>query len=136
MPRYSIMITIVLLGLAIISTLSNTDAQTQTKMRLQGWLSDEACARPRANNGIFTPTNPDCARDCVAKGENVVLILADRKQIVRLVRSDLIRANVGNYVNLTVHPAPGSTQMMVDSLKTLTVGRARCLAKPPVSGQR
>ena len=51
---------------------------------LRGWLSDEQCARARASSGVYTGTNPDCAKNCVGKGTKIVLIDADRKVIVAI----------------------------------------------------
>ena len=46
-----------------------------------GWFSDEGCASGRAKGGLYTATNPDCARQCIEKGSPVVLIAEQQKAL-------------------------------------------------------
>lgn len=50
-----------------------------------GWFSDQDCARGRAKGGVYTATNPDCARQCIEKGSAVVFI-AEKEKAIYLVQ--------------------------------------------------
>src|SRR4029077_20682503 len=54
-------------ALVVCGLAQQTGGQSETAIR--GWLSDEACARGRAESGTFTATNPTSAKECVAKGK-------------------------------------------------------------------
>jgi hypothetical protein len=55
------------LAIAVCGLAQQSGSQSETAIR--GWLSDEGCARGRAESGTFTATNPTCAKECVAKGK-------------------------------------------------------------------
>jgi hypothetical protein len=97
-----------------------------TEPAIRGWLSDEGCARGRAQSGTFTATNPDCAKDCVAKGKKIVLIDPERKMIFVIVNQDLAKKNVGDYVEIAGHMDVQAKTVRVDSLKLLETGTATC----------
>jgi hypothetical protein len=98
----------------------------QPEPAIRGWLSDEGCARGRAQSGTFTATNPDCAKDCVAKGKKIVLIDPERKMIFVIVNQDLAKKNVGDYVEIAGHMDVQAKTVRVDSLKLLETGTATC----------
>jgi hypothetical protein len=93
---------------------------------IRGWVSDEGCARGRASSGTYTGTNPDCARQCVAKGAKIVLILPEQKRLLVVENQEAVRANIGNFVevNGTVDDHAGTIH--VDTMKLVTIGRAMC----------
>jgi hypothetical protein len=98
----------------------------QSEPAIRGWLSDEGCARGRAQSGTFTATNPDCAKECVAKGKKIVLIDPERKMIFAIVNQDLAKKNVGDYVEIAGHMDVQAKTVRVDSLKLLETGTATC----------
>jgi hypothetical protein len=61
------------------SLLARPDTET-----LRGWLSDEQCAKGRAESGKFTAANPDCAHKCVGEGKKVVLVDPVSKRVLTL----------------------------------------------------
>lgn len=93
---------------------------------LRGWLSDEQCAQGRANGGVYTGTNPDCAKQCVAKGAKVVLIVPDQKRILNIANQEVAKNNVGDYVEVTGNIDRQNQVVRIDSLKMITQGRAKC----------
>jgi hypothetical protein len=126
--KYSILVFVTSLLLA---TNPGTPQQEPAGKSLLGWLSDEQCARARATGGIFTSTNPECARKCVAKGEKIVLILLDAKEIVAIENQDAAKEHVGDYVEVAGSFAPannkdGTRVLRVDSLRMITKGVAMC----------
>src|SRR5712664_2225250 len=105
------------------STVAAQSATAENRT-LHGWLSDEQCARGRASSGVYTGTNPDCAKDCVAKGKKIVLIDADRKVIVAIGNQSAAKQNIGDYVEVTGAFDGGS--LHINSLKQLEKGVAEC----------
>lgn len=91
---------------------------------IQGWVSDEGCARGRANSGTFTGTNPECAKKCIASGAKMVLIVPDQRRLLIVANPSAAKANIGDFVEIT-----GSVEartVHIDSLKMLTKGVAMC----------
>jgi hypothetical protein len=68
---------------------------------IQGWISDEQCARGRASSGVYTGTNPECAKQCVAEGAKIVLIVPDQKRVLIVANQAAAKGNVGDYVEVT-----------------------------------
>ena len=98
----------------------------QSEPAIRGWLSDEGCARGRAQSGTFTATNPDCVRECVAKGKKIVLIDHERKMIFTIANQSLAKKNVGDYVEIAGQLDLQTKTVRIDSLKMLTRGNATC----------
>src|SRR5437588_8105589 len=65
------------------------------------WVSDEMCASGRANDGVFTGTNPDCAKRCVSEGKKVVLISESKKMLFHVDNPEVLKPEVGNLVEVT-----------------------------------
>jgi len=97
---------------------------------VRGWLSDEGCARGRADGGVYTGTNPDCARRCVAQGKRIVLIVPDEKRVLDIANQDAARENIGDEVQVTGTIDPENRALHIDSLKMLSPGRAMCQLPP------
>jgi len=97
---------------------------------VRGWLSDEGCARGRANSGVYTGTNPDCAKRCVKEGKKIVLIVPDEKRILDIANQDAARENIGDEVQITGTIDPRTNSLHVDSLRMLSRGRTMCQLPP------
>ncbi len=95
------------------------------KVMLKGWLSDSSCAKNRASNGIFTATNAQCAKECVAKGKKIVLIDPDHGSVVDIANQDAVKKNVSDYVEL-IGTVDAQNLFHVESLKFLDKNRAMC----------
>lgn len=91
---------------------------------IRGWLSDEDCARGRASSGMYTATNPDCAKRCVANGKKIVLIVPDEKAVLNIANQQAAKSNVGNYVEIS--GTWDSQVLRISSIKLLSQGRAMC----------
>jgi hypothetical protein len=61
---------------------------------IRGWLSDEHCAGSKARDGIYAATNPERAKECVAKGYKIVLIDPKQKRILLVSDQDMARQNL------------------------------------------
>jgi hypothetical protein len=97
---------------------------------LRGWLSDEACARARASSGVFTGTNPDCAKRCVSEGKKIVFIDPDGRRVLDIANQDAARNRIGDYVEVVGFVDAKTNALHVDSLKLISEGAAAC-SRPP-----
>jgi hypothetical protein len=113
----------VVLSVCLAPTRAGAEAQS-TKLR--GWLSDEQCARGRANGGVYTGTNPDCAKQCVAKGAKIVLIVPDQERVLNIANQAAAKSHIGNYVEVTGDVDRETKSLHIDSIKMLAEGRAKC----------
>lgn len=96
------------------------------KSVLRGWLSDESCAGGRATSGMYTGTNPDCAKKCVGEGKKIVLVDPDHKRLLTIANQDIAKERVGDYVEISGDLDEGNRTLRIDSLKLLEKGRAMC----------
>jgi len=96
------------------------------KSVLRGWLSDESCAGGRAGSGVYTGTNPDCAKKCVSEGKKIVFVDPDRKRLLSIANPDLAKERVGDYVEISGDLDEETKTLRIDSLKLLEKGRAMC----------
>ena len=94
------------------------------KDTFQAWVSDEQCATGRAKDGIFTGTNPDCARRCVGEGKKIVLVSESKKLLFHVDNPELLKPEVGNLVE--VSGTITGDNFHVDSVKQVEEGRAIC----------
>ncbi len=119
-------------GLLLFLALTGLNAPTADAAgsALRGWLSDEGCARGRASDGVYTGTNPDCARQCVAKGAKIVLILPEEKCLLIVENQGAAKSNVGNYVEVSGSINSQAATIHIDSLKLIEAGKAMCGIPP------
>src|ERR1035441_2555232 len=117
-----------LLALVLVLAVGGLAQQTarQSETAIRGWLSDEGCARGRAESGTFTATNPQCAKDCVAKGKKIVLIDPDRQMIFEIANQSLAKKNIGDYVEIAGRMDLQAKTVRIASLRMLTRGNASC----------
>ena len=119
---------IALLGWAC---LSQTLAQQNTeKTALRGWLSDEGCGSGRARDGIYTGTNPECAKKCVREGKKIVFLDPDHKRLLTIANQDAAKENIGDFVEIAGSLDEKTMTLRIESLKLLEKGRAMCGIPP------
>jgi len=108
--------------------------ETGTKVEsIRGWLSDEQCARGRAEGGTYTATNAQCAKECVAKGKKIVLIDPDKKRILLIGNQAEAKKHIGDYVEISGKVDEKSQTLEVSSLKFLDSNHAMCGVPPKKS---
>jgi hypothetical protein len=115
----------VFLGTIALAIPPRTSSKTEV---LRGWLSDELCAKGRAEDGTYTATNPRCAKECVAKGKKIVLVDPQGKRVVVISNPDIAKKNVGDEVEITGQVDAQTKTLHADSLKFLEKGTAMCAA--------
>jgi len=105
-------------------TLAETPAPKKETIR--GWLSDEHCASSKARDGIYAATNPECAKECVAKGYKIVLIDPEQKRILLVTDQDRAEKNLGDYVEVT-----GLVDAQANSIKPESIKFLEKVTWPP-----
>jgi hypothetical protein len=116
-----------LAALLLCTCFSQTQAQQDTKKtEVRGWLSDEGCGGGRARGGIYTGTNPICAKKCVREGKKMVLLDPDHKRVLTIANPDTAMDNVGDYVEISGDVNVQASTLRIGSLKLLEKGRAMC----------
>ena len=92
-----------LAALLVCASFSETQAQQNTeKAELRGWLSDDGCGGGRARGGLYTGTNPICAKKCVREGKKMVLLDPDKKRVLTIENPDVAMENIGDYVETAI----------------------------------
>jgi hypothetical protein len=115
-----------LISLVAFSVLTPTWLFAGGKSVLRGWLSDEGCAGGRAKSGMYTGTNPDCAKKCVSEGKKIVFVDPDHKRLLSIANQDIAKERVGDYVEISGDLDEGTKTLRIGSLKLLEKGRAMC----------
>lgn len=93
---------------------------------IQGWLSDEQCATGRASAGVYTGTSPRCAKECVAKGRQIVLIDPAAKQVLKIENQAAARDHIGDQVEVRGALNPQTKRLHIDAIKLVSKGVAAC----------
>lgn len=91
---------------------------------VKGWISDEQCARSQARDGVYKGTNPDCVRDCVARGKKIVLIDPAGKRILVIANQDAAKNNLGDYVEIKGALDASAGTLQIDSIQLLKKGKS------------
>ena len=90
------------------------------------WLSDEQCARGRAEGGVLCRHELRLRQAMLLRSVKIVLIVPDQKRVLNIANQAAAKNNVGDYVEVTGELQPGPTALRIASLKMLTEGRAMC----------
>jgi hypothetical protein len=113
----------ILLLLPAMSVCGRADAVVTT---WTGWFSDEACARARGNSGVYTATNPDCARKCIEKGSAVVFIAEQEGAIYTVKNYAGAKDDIGYKIEVTGTLDEEARSLTVKSVKRLQPVSASC----------
>ena len=103
---------------------------SENKSVVRGWLADEGCAGERAKTGLYTSTNPDCAKKCVRNGKKIVLVDPDQKRLLTIANQDAAMERVGDYVEIGGEVDEQAKTLRIESLKLLEKGHAMCDVPP------
>lgn len=102
-----------------------TYSAAETK-NFRGWLSDEACARARATAGVYTATNPVCAKQCIKEGKKIVFVDPTARMVLDISNQEAARNNIGDEVSVLGSMKPNSNVLQINSLKLISHGIAEC----------
>jgi hypothetical protein len=100
-----------------------------------GWFSDMKCAAPRAAAGVFTITNPDCARMCLEKGAAPVFISEQAKAIFQVKDYSSIIGDLGYHLEIQGAVDEAAKTIAIRNVKRLAYQGAAC-ARPRKSAEK
>src|SRR5215472_3207637 len=89
------------------------------KVTLTGWISDKSCATNRAKHGTFTPTNPDCAMECISKGEKMVMIAEKEKAVYAIDNPDIAKDHFAEHLEINGMLDSRTGQLHITSIRDL-----------------
>jgi len=108
-----------LLALTLFALVALAQTPTPKPETIRGWISDEHCASSKARDGVYAATNPECTKECVAKGYKAVLIDPKGKRVLVITDQDMARKNLGDYVEVTGVADAQANTIKPDSIKFL-----------------
>ena len=122
-----------LVGICFVSV-SLADSGTKN-ITWTGWFSDSGCASARASSGVFTATNPDCAKKCIEKGEAPVFISEQAKAVFRVKDYPSVVEDLGYHVAVTATVDEAAKTISIKKVERLgyegaSCGRPKSGAKP------
>jgi len=91
-----------------------------------GFFADEGCARGRANSGIYTNNNPECARQCLEKGSLLVFIDERGKTLYAVKDYKGAIGDLGYRLEVTGALDDAAKTLTIDSVKRLEPVPASC----------
>jgi hypothetical protein len=98
-------------------------------VKLTGWFACEKCAASRVAKGDLRPSNPECAKQCIEKGDNAVFIDEQGKQLLRVKGYASVTGDLGYHVEVTGRIDSSSPTIVVESVTKLGDAGASC-ARP------
>jgi hypothetical protein len=107
-------------------------AETKT-VTLTGWFSDQGCASARATSGVFTSTNPECAKKCIEKGAEPVFIGEEAKAIYKVKDYPSVVDDLGWRLEITGTVDESAKTISVTSVKRLSAVVLSC-GRPKKAG--
>lgn len=107
--------------LIAITILGAAQGPAETKsVTWTGWFSDEGCAAARAASGTFTPTNPECAKNCIEGGAEPVFIGEEIKAIYKVKDYPSMVNDLGWRLEITGRVDESAKTISVASVKRLS----------------
>ena len=91
-----------------------------------GWFADQRCVAPRAAKGVFTPSNPECARKCIEEGSAVVFLPDQQKALYTVKSYAAAKDDLGWHVEVTATADDEGGTLTVTSVKRLEYVGAAC----------
>src|SRR5205807_969730 len=99
-------------------------------IKLTGWFACEKCTAPRAANGDFRPSNPDCARQCIDKGSEAVFISEQGKDLLKVRNHASVKDDIGYKVEVTGDIDRTADTISVKTVTKLAEAGASCARVP------
>ena len=99
----------------------------------KGWFSDVSCASPRAKSGVFTGTNPECAKKCIESGVAPAFVSDEAKAVLRVQGHPTLKEDLGYYVEVTGDVDMEAKTINVRSVKRLEYQGASCARPKPAA---
>jgi hypothetical protein len=124
--RAKAILVITLLAIAPAITQGHPGTPHGGKEVVRGWLSDEGCAGAGRKRHVYG--HKWRMRQTVHnEGKKIVWIDPDGKRVLNISNQDIVKQNIGDYVELTGKLATPGGAMRVVSLRFLDRNRAMCV---------
>jgi hypothetical protein len=115
----------VLRGTLLLVLLGGAKAGEKT-VTWTGWFSDLKCASSRAASGVFTATNPDCARSCIERGAAPVFISEQAKAIFQVKGYPSVIEDLGYHVQVQAAVDESAGTITIRQVERLAFQGAAC----------
>jgi hypothetical protein len=112
-------------AIALASTLLANEPPASTALTWTGWFSDLDCATSTTKGGVIAPTNPECAKKCLAKGTAPAFISEQAKGVYAVKGRD-VTDDLGYHVEIQAHVDESARSIEVVSVKRLEHQGASC----------
>jgi hypothetical protein len=127
------MIRILITSLAIL-ILGAAHGRAETRsVTWTGWFSGHGCASARAASGLFTPTNPECAKKCIEGGAEAVFIGEEAKAVYKVQDYPSVVDDLGWRLEINGTVDESAKTISVTSVKRLSAVVLSC-QRPKKSG--
>jgi hypothetical protein len=104
------------LGLSVSLLCASTMPASAAKVKLTGWFACEKCTASRVAKGDLRPSNPDCARQCIGKGDAAVFLSEQGKELLRVKNHPGLKDDLGYHVEVTGELDAASKTITVESV--------------------
>ena len=124
------------LGLCLIGLLSMAaEPAPAAAEKLTGWFACEKCTAPRAVKGDLRPSNPVCAKQCIAQGSEPVFISEQGKQLLKVRNYSSVAEDLGYHLEVTGRIDPASKTITIETVKRLGDAGASCSRPAHAAGK-
>jgi len=103
--------------------------------KLTGWFACEKSTAPRAANGDLRPSNPVCAKQCIAQGSEPVFISEQGKQLLKVKNYSSVTEDLGYHLEVTGQIDPASKTITIETVKRLGDAGASCSRPAHAAGK-
>jgi hypothetical protein len=107
----------------MLASIAGADVKT---VAWTGWFSDYDCASGRARGGVFTQTNPECAKICIEKGSAPVFISEQAKAIFTVKGYPSVIDDLGYHLEVHATIDEGAKTITIQEVKRLEYQGASC----------
>ena len=107
-------------------TLTNSSTAAPQTITWTGSFSDSQCALARAASGIFTATNPDCAKRCIEKGAAPVFISEQAKAVFNVKDYRAVISDLGYRVEVVATVDDTAKTLSIKKVTRLSEAGAAC----------
>ncbi len=109
-------------------------ADSPAPAKFTGWFACEKCTASRVAKGDLRPSNPECARQCIEKGDHAVFIDEQGKQLLTVKGRPSVTDDLGFHVEVTGRVDAASKTITVESVTKLEEAGPSC-ARPRKTAQ-
>lgn len=121
------------LAISLMFASFNSLSAASTVKTWKGWFSDLSCASGRAKSGVFTGTNPECAKKCIESGTAPAFVSEDAKDVFRVQGHLTVKDDLGYYVEVTGDVDMEAKIINVQQVKRLEYQGASCERPKPAA---